>query len=74
MYLIGSKENIQNYILKVDNYNNYQNDKTATWGEPRKHPTKDLYAVQKNPSVAPDTNFTEKQELPADWYPDDETV
>lgn len=74
MWLIGSKENIGAYISKVDAYNGYEGNSTVTWGEPRKHPNKELYAVQKNMSVAPDTNFTEKQELPDDWQPDDQTL
>jgi len=67
MYLIGSKKEIQAYITKVDAYSGYEGDNTATWGEPRKHPSKELYAVQKNMSVEPDSQLTEKKELPSDW-------
>jgi hypothetical protein len=71
MYLIGDKTDIEAYIAKVDAYNGYKGDTTATWCEPRKHPNKELYAVQKNMSVAPDSTMTEKEELPGDWYPDE---
>jgi len=74
MYLIGSKENIQAYIAKVDSYNQYEGNSTNTWGEPRKHPTKDFYAVKKNMSVTPDDSLTQKEELPDDWQPDDQTI
>jgi hypothetical protein len=71
MWLIGSKSKVEQYISKVDNYNGYTGDKTATWGEPRKHPTKELYAVQKNMSVEPDSQLEEKEELPSDWQAKD---
>jgi len=71
MYLIGGKSEIQAYINKVDAYNGYEGDNTATWAEPRKHPNKELYAVIKNESVEPDSNLEEKEELPSDWQPDD---
>lgn len=71
MYLIGSKKDIEAYISKVDAYNGYKGDTTATWGEPRKHPNKELYAVMKNNSVEPDSQLKEKEELPSDWQPDD---
>jgi hypothetical protein len=71
MYLIGNKTEIQAYINKVDAYNGYEGDTTRTWGEPRKHPDKELYAVQKNMSVEPDSDLTQKEELPSDWQPDD---
>jgi len=74
MYLIGSKENIQAYIAKVDNAEGFTGNLTNTWGQPRKHPTKDLYAVPKNNSVQPDSQLTEKEELPEDWQPDDQTI
>jgi hypothetical protein len=74
MWLIGSKENIEAYISKVDNYNGYKGDKTATWAEPRKHPDKNLYTVMKNPSVPPDTELTQKETLPDDWSPDKKTT
>jgi len=69
MWLIGSKSDIESYITKVDNYNQYEGNKTATWGKPRKHPTKDLYAVMKNMSVTPDDSLTQKEDLPDDWTP-----
>jgi len=71
MWLIGSKTDIQGYISKVDAYNGYKGDTTATWAEPRKHPNKELYAVMKNNSVEPDSNLEEKEELPSDWQEDD---
>jgi len=71
MWLIGSKSKVQAYIDKVDAYNGYQGDNTATWAEPRKHPNKELYAVQKNMSVEPDSNLEEKEELSSDWQPED---
>jgi hypothetical protein len=71
MWLIGSKNNIQAYISKVDAYNGYKGDTTRTWGEPRKHPNKELYAVQKNMSVEPDSQLEEKEELPSDWQAKD---
>jgi len=71
MWLIGSKENIQAYIAKVDKHEGFTGNLTKTWAEPRKHPNKELYAVQKNMSVEPDSNLEEKEELPSDWQPDD---
>jgi len=71
MYLIGSKENIQAYIAKVDEYEGFTGNLTKSWAEPRKHPDKDLYACPKNESMEPDSNLTEKEALPSDWYPDD---
>jgi len=71
MYLIGSKENIQAYIAKVDKHEGFAGNLTKSWAEPRKHPDKDLYAVPKNNSVEPDSQLTEKEQLPEDWLPDD---
>jgi len=71
MYLIGSKENIKAYIAKVDQHEGFTGNVTKSWGEPRKHPDKDLYACPKNNSVEPDSQLTEKEELPSDWFPDD---
>jgi len=71
MWLIGSKSKVQAYIAKVDKHEGFTGDLTNTWAEPRKHPDKDLYAVPKNNSVQPDSNLTEKEQLPSDWYPDD---
>jgi len=74
MWLIGSKENIQAYIAKVDKFEGFTGNLTNTWAEPRKHPDKELYACPTNNSVEPDSQLTEKQELSSDWYPDDETI
>jgi hypothetical protein len=71
MWLIGSKENTKSYIAKVDKRKGFTGNVTATWATPRKHPTKDLYAVQKNISVDPDSDLTQKEELPSDWQADD---
>jgi len=71
MWLIGSKENIQAYIVNVDKFEGFTGNLTKSWAEPRKHPDKDLYAVPKNNSVQPDSNLTEKEQLPEDWFPDD---
>jgi len=71
MWLIGSKENIQGYIAKVDQHEGFTGNLTKSWSEPRKHPDKDLYACPKNNSVQPDSNLTEKEQLPEDWFPDD---
>ena len=73
-WLIGTKTEIENYIAKVDTIEGFTGNVTKTWAEPRKHPTKELYACPKNNSVEPDTNLTEKEELPSDWSPDDETI
>jgi len=71
MWLIGSRENIQAYIAKVDEHKGFTGNLTKSWAEPRKHPSKELYAVPKNESVQPDTQLTEKEQLPEDWFPDD---
>jgi len=71
MWLIGSKENIQAYIAKVDKHEGFAGNLTKSWAEPRKHPDKDLYAVMKNMSVTPDDSLTQKEELPSDWQEDD---
>jgi len=71
MWLIGSKTNIETYIAKADNFEGFTGNLTKTWAEPRKHPDKDLYAVPKNNSVEPDSQLTEKEELPSDWQKDD---
>ncbi|AFH22589.1 hypothetical protein OSG_eHP30_00170 [environmental Halophage eHP-30] len=71
MYLIGSKENIQAYIAKVDKFEGFTGNLTKSWAEPRKHPDKELYACPKNNSVEPHSQLTEKEELSSDWYPDD---
>jgi len=70
MYLIGSKTDIKNYITKVDKHEGFTGNLTKSWAEPRKHPSKELYAVPKNNSVQPDSQLTEKQQLPEDWFPD----
>jgi hypothetical protein len=74
MYLIGSKSKIEQYIAKVDKAEGFTGNVTKTWAEPRKHPSKDLYACPKNESVEPDSNLEEKEELPSDWQPDDEII
>ena len=71
-WLIGSKSKVEQYIAKVDKHEGFTGNVTKTWAEPRKHPTKELYAVPKNESVEPDTNLTEKEELPSDWFPKDD--
>jgi len=71
MYLIGSKSKIEQYIAKVDKAEGFTGNVTKTWTEPRKHPSKDLYACPKNESVEPDSNLEEKEELPSDWQEDD---
>jgi len=71
MYLIGSKENIQAYIAKVDKFEGFTGNLTNTWAEPRKHPDKELYACPKNESMEPDSNLTETEQLPEDWQTDD---
>jgi len=71
MYLIGSKENIEGYIAKVNMFEGFTGNLTKSWAEPRKHPAKKLYACPKNNSVQPDSQLTEKEELPEDWLPDD---
>jgi len=74
MYLIGSKSKVEQYIAKVDEFNQYEGDNTKTWSEPRKHPDKNLYTVIKNPSVSPDTDLTQKETLPEEWSPDKKTT
>jgi len=71
MWLIGSKENIDAYISKVDAYNGYQGDTTDTWSQPWPNKDKTKYAVKKNESVEPDSNLEKKEKLPSDWQPDD---
>jgi len=71
MWLIGSKSKVEKYIAKVDSFEGFTGNLTKSWAEPRKHPDKDLYAVPKNNSVQPDSQLTEKEELPSDWQPDD---
>jgi hypothetical protein len=71
MWLIGTKTKIQGYIDKVDAYNKYEADTTESWGEPWPNKDKTQYAVMKNESVEPDSQLTEKEELPSDWQPDD---
>jgi len=71
MWLIGSKENIQGYIAKVDQHEGFTGNLTKSWAEPRKHPSKELYACPKNENVQPDSQLTEKEQLPEDWFPDD---
>jgi len=70
-WLIGSKTNIETYIAKVDKFKGFIGNITNTWSEPRKHPSKELYACPKNNSVEPDSNLTETEQLPEDWQPDD---
>jgi len=70
-YLTGTKQQVTSYIDKVDKHEGFTGNLTKSWAEPRKHPTKDLYAVPKNNSVQPDSDLTEKEQLPSDWYPDD---
>jgi len=67
MWIIGAKENIQAYIAKVDKHECFTGNLTKSWAEPRKHPTKDLYAVPKNNRVQPDSQLTEAEQLPEDW-------
>jgi len=55
MYLIGTKQQAESYIAKVDKEKGYTGNVTATWATPRKHPSKELDAVQKNMSVGPDS-------------------
>jgi len=71
MYLIGSKSKVQTYIDKVDKHEGFTGNITKSWAEPRKHPSKELYACPKNNSVEPDSNLTETEQLPEDWQPDD---
>jgi len=71
MWVISTKENIENYIAKVDKFEGFTGNLTKSWAEPRKHPSKELYAVPKNNSVQPDSQLTEKEQLPEDWQPDD---
>jgi len=71
MWLIGSKTDIENYIAKVDKHEGFTGNLTKSWAEPRKHPAKELYACPKNESVQPDSQLTEKEQLPEDWFPDD---
>jgi len=71
MWLIGSKSKVQAYIAKVDKFEGYTGNLTKSWAEPRKHPSKELYAVPKNNSVQPHSDLTQKEELPSDWQPDD---
>jgi len=71
MWIICSKENIESYIAKVDNYEGFTGNLTKSWAEPRKHPSKELYACPKNESVQPDSQLTEKEQLPEDWQQDD---
>lgn len=71
MYLIGSKTDIEAYIAKVDNFEGFTGNLTKSWAEPRKHPSKERYAVPKNNSVQPDSQLTEKEQLPEDWQQDD---
>jgi len=71
MWLIGSKSKVQAYIAKVDKAEGFTGNLTKSWAEPRKHPSKELYACPKNKSVQPDSKLTEKEQLPEDWFPDD---
>jgi len=71
MWLIGSKENIKSYIAKVDKHEGFTGNLTKSWAELRKHPTRELYACPKNESVEPNSNLTEREQLPEDWQPDD---
>jgi len=69
-WLIGSKSKVEQYIAKVDKFEGYTGNLTKSWAKPRKHPDKDLYACPKNNSVQPDSDLTEKEQLPSDWYAD----
>jgi len=71
MWLIGTKENIKSYIAKVDKAEGFTGNLTKSWAEPRKHPSKELYACPKNSRVQPDSQLTEKEQLPEDWFADD---
>jgi len=70
MWLIGTKQDIENYIAKVNNFEGFTGNLTKSWAEPRKHPDKELYTCPKNESVQPDSQLTEKEQLPEDWQPD----
>ena len=71
MYLIGTKTQAEAYNQKATKQIGHSGNSTQQWATPRKHPTKDKYAIQKAPGIEPDSQLTEKEELPSDWYPDD---
>ena len=71
-WLIGSKSNVELYSANVVNAQAFPGNVTKTWAEPRKHPDKDKYAVQKHANIQPDSDMKEVEELPADWYPKEE--
>jgi len=73
-WLIGSKSKVEQYIDKVDKHEGFAGDITKSWAKPRKHPSKKLYAVPKNNRVQPDSQLTEKEQLPEDWLSDDQTI
>lgn len=47
VYVIGTKNEVEEYIAMVDDAENYQGT-TTTWGTPIKHKDEDLWAVLKN--------------------------
>jgi hypothetical protein len=75
MYLIGTKQQAESYIAKVDSRKGFSGNVTATWATPRQHPTDDKYAVPKcvtsQTQIEPDSSMEEVQELSSDWSEDD---
>ena len=74
MHLIGTKQQAEEYNGKATKAIGHSGDSTQRWATPRKHPDMDKYAIQKAPGIEPDSQLTEKEELPEDWQPDDETI
>lgn len=71
MYLIGTKKQAEAYNAKATKAIGHSGDSTKQWATPRKHPTKDKYAIQKAGNIEPDNDMEQVQELSDDWTKND---
>lgn len=73
MWLIGTLEQCQAYLQKVNKGEKYK-ENTITWGDIKKHPTLELSAIKKCTSprnYEPDHEMQQVKVLPDEFIPKD---
>ena len=73
-WYIGTREEVEQYNAKVNDFKQYKGSITSNWANPRQHPDGSKWAIIVNASVEKDeaSNLIFTQSLSEDWNPPEE--
>ena len=73
-WYIGTREEVEQYNAKVNDFKQYKGSITSNWANPRQHPDGSKWAIIVNASVEKDeaSNLIFEVQLSDDWTPEEE--